>query len=87
MIIHHILSIVKPSARSGISNVKINLVNIKIKDYGNDVILAKKQVKVCMEEIKGSNNWHDDILLHIFQLYHSAPDPVFREYIQEKRNK
>ena len=51
MIIHHILSIVKSMTHSGISNIKINLGNMKMKYFDNDVNLEKKQVKGWMEEI------------------------------------
>ena len=49
--------------------------------YENNVSRANEQVKGWMEEIKGGNNQNDDIVIHIFRLYQSAPDPVFCKYI------
>ena len=87
MIIHHILSIVNPMTRAGISNVKIKLGNIKMNIFDKNTSLANEEVKSWVEEIRRSNHQNDDIVLHIFQLYHSTPNPVFCEYIREKRNK
>ena len=42
MIINQILSIVKPMTRAGINNIEINLGKMKMKDFYNDVSLAKK---------------------------------------------
>ena len=58
---------------------------MKIKYFDNNMILENEQVEVWMEEIEGSNARHDDIILHIFQLYHYDPDPAFCKYIQEKK--
>ena len=74
---YHILSTVNPMTRSGISNLKFNLAHINMKDSDNDLSLANYQVKGWMEEIEGSNNRHDNIFLHIFQLYQSNPEPLF----------
>ena len=38
-----------------------------------------------MEEIKFINNRSYDIFIHIFQVYNYAPDPIFREFVQEKK--
>ena len=46
MIIHHIMSTFKTTTHAGISNVKINLGNMKMKHFDNDVILANEQLKV-----------------------------------------
>ena len=40
-----------------------------------------------MKEIEDRNNRNDSIIIHIFQLYQSAPESVCCDYIQEKRNK
>ena len=82
MIIHHILSIVKPMTCSGISKVKINLYTLKVKTFDNNMSLANEQVNGWMKEIKDINNQHNYIVIYIFQLYHSTPDPVFGNYIQ-----
>ena len=49
MMIYHILSIVKPITRDLICNVKMNLGNMKMKDFENNVSLANKKVKGWME--------------------------------------
>ena len=42
MIIHHILSIVKPITYSGVSKVKIDLYTMKVKYFDNNMSLANE---------------------------------------------
>ena len=49
LLIHHILSKINPMTRTGISNAKINLGEIKLKGFDNDASLANEWVKRWME--------------------------------------
>ena len=54
MLIHHILSFAKPINRLVISNVKINLRKMKMKDFENYVSLTKKKSKAGWKKSKAS---------------------------------
>ena len=78
---------INPTTQVGISNLKDAIEQATLQKSSNNVFKMLNRMQQNFEDIKDRGSTHDDYLCHIFRALMTSTNMLFRDFIQQEKDK